>query len=171
MDLANLILAERNKEHTRYLAEEVIGNNEEAFAQLWQLVKEGEPPLPRRAAWVLELCAENHPHLTTPLLQEFVAQLEKPGHPAVGRHLAKILARRPIPEELQGILYDLCLRWILSPAQPVANKVHCMEIALGIARGNEDLAAELVLVIKDQLEFSSAGFKARARKVFKTLGV
>ena len=169
MDLAALILAERSKAYVQYLAEEVIGEDQEALAKLWELVRSGTPPIPRRAVWVLELCDANHPQLCTPYLPEFAAQLEKPGHQAIHRHLAKILARHPIPGELQGTLYDLCLRWLISGDEPVASKVHCMEIALSIARGNADLEAELAFVLNDQMEFNSAAFKARAKKVLRKL--
>ncbi len=167
--LQELIRSERSKEYVQYLADEVIGDNTRTFAELWRLVREGEPPIPQRAVWILELCEVNYPKLVKPYLGEFIAQLEHADHNAIQRHLTKILARHEIPEKYRGHLYDLSMKWIASPRIHVAIKAHSMDIACNIAMGTPDLEEELAFVIKDQLEFNTAGFKARAKKVFKKM--
>lgn len=169
MDLATIILSERSKSHTRYIADEVIRDDAEAFGKLWQLIKEGEPPLPRRSVWIMELCVVNYPDLATPYIEEYVEHLELARHNAVQRHLTKILARRKLPQTQHGKLFDLSIKWLLSPQIHVAVKAHSMDIACQIAKGNADLENELLLVIRDQMEFNTAGFKARARKIFRQL--
>ena len=53
--------------------------------------------------------------------------------------------------------------------EPIAVKVFAMTVAANICKHEPELKNELQLVIEDQLENASAGFRARAKKVFKQL--
>lgn len=168
MDLKSLILAEHSKAHTLAVARQ-IGHDTKQFAALWDLVQNGEPPLPQRASWIMDACVEAHPTLFEPYLEPATKALSLPSHNAVHRNLTKILARMHIPEELQGVLYDHCIQWLIDPAIHVAIKAHCMTIACNIAQGIPELEDELAFVIKDQMEYNSAGFRARGRNILRKL--
>lgn len=168
MDLKTAILAKHSKAQTQAITRQ-IGKNPDLFAVLWQMVLDGEPPLPQRASWILDNCVQAHPTLFEPYLEEAIAFLPLPNHNAVHRNLTKILARMDIPEDLQGQLYDLCINWLIAPQIAVAIKAHSMTIAANIAKGIPELEEELAFVINDQLEFNSKGFKARGRQVLKQL--
>ena len=168
MDLKSLILAEHSKAHTMAVAQ-FIGNDHEKFGELWELVKNGEPPVHRRAAWVMDACVEANPVLFEPYLVDAIDFLPRPNHNAIHRNLTKVLARMNIPEDLQGQLYDICLNWLISPQIHVAIKAHSMVIAYNIAKGIPELEEELAFVLKDQMEFNSAGFKSRGMKILKKM--
>lgn len=148
-----------------------IGANLELYRYLWKLVRE-ETDHSRfsRAVWVLESCSIRRPFLITSILDEIIEFLPLPNHNGTHRSLVKILAHlEHIPEQHQGILYSLCIDWLLAPKKHVAIKVHCMEIAAQIAQEEPDLQEELRLVITDQLDYNTVAFKARARKILKKL--
>lgn len=168
MDLESSLLAEHTKANAMAISK-YIGHDPDRFAELWQLIKTGEPPVPQRASWVLDTCLEAHPVLLEPYVAEAVSLLSKPNHNAVHRNLTKVLSRILIPEDLQGNLYDLCINWLINPQIAVAVKVHSMTIAANIAAGIPELEEELSFVIKDQMEFNSSGFKARGRHILKKL--
>lgn len=168
MDLKTVILADRSKAHTEAITRQ-IGDDAEQFAELWELVEQGEPPLPQKASWILDKCVEAHAQLFEPYVAPAIQMLHVPNHQAVHRTLTKVLSRVAIPEEFQGKLYDLCINWVAEPKIPVAIRVHSMSVAANIAQGIPELEEELAFVIKDQMEFGSAGFKARGRHILKKL--
>ena len=159
-----------SKQDQLHLANQ-IGSNRELYRHLWELVrKESDFSRFSRAVWVFELCSTQHPDLVYPILEEIIEFLPHPNHNGTYRSLVKILAHLDhIPEKYQGILYSLCIDWLLNPQKQVAIKVHCMSIAALIAKAEPDLQEELRLVITDQLDYNSSAFAARARKVLKKM--
>lgn len=149
---------------------EFIGNSKSRYRALWEIIKTGEPPLPQRAAWVLDETTIRHPELFDEILDEAVAFLPRENHDAVHRALTKILGLRSyLPEEHQGMLFSLAIDWMLSPTRPVAIKIHCMSMASTIAMPIPELREELAIVIKDQMDLNTVGFRSRGNKILKKL--
>lgn len=171
MQLTAVLLSEHSKACTLRIAQ-WVGHDSDRFADLWHLVRHGEPPLPARAAWAVEACAAEHAHLLLPHLPAIVQVFCEPGHHnAVHRNLGKALAGLPaIPEELQGLLYDTCLHRLADPSVHVAVQAHCMVMAAHIAAGIPELEDELRLVITEGMLHGSAAYKAKGKQVLKRLG-
>jgi len=167
-DLKEALLTEHSKSNTLRIAA-WIGDDPGRFNELWEIIKTGAPPLPQRASWVFGHCCERFPDLLKPHLDEIVSFLPLPHHNSIHRNFCKTLATIDIPEEHQGTLYSLAIDWIFSQKVPVAVKAHCMEIAYKIARPIPELREELAIVITDQMDYGSAGFKSRARIILKRL--
>lgn len=168
MNLEEALLAEHSKAQKDKIAT-IIGDSMTLFAELWEIIKTGEAPLPQRAAWVFDTCTKNYPQLFESILDDAILFLPLPNHNSIHRNISKALARIDIPEEHQGVLYSLCIDWLLSPKIEVAIKAHCMTIAYNIAAPIPELREELALVIEDQMKFNSAGFTSRGRKILKAL--
>lgn len=168
MDLKKTILAERSKVYMESIAKEV-SLEPDLFKELWEMVKKEDAPIPLRGSWIMDMAASFQPDLLVPYVIEMIAHLNLPYHNSVHRHLAKMLARAEIPEEQQGPLYDLCIDRLCNPQIHVAIKAHCMTIAFNIAKNIPELQEELALVIRDQIEYNSVGFKARGRNILKQM--
>ena len=64
---------------------------------------------------------------------------------------------------------DVCFRFLISPDEPIAVKVFAMTVAANICKHEPELKNELQLVIAEQMEKASAGFRARAKRIRKEL--
>ncbi|MCB0651443.1 MAG: hypothetical protein KDC85_09235 [Saprospiraceae bacterium] len=168
MDLREALLAEHSRAQKNIIAD-YVGDSKELFMALWKVIKSGEEPLPQRAVWALEECVSRHPGLFDHIMEEAITLLPGGHHDAFYRNITKILSQREIPEKYQGILFDLAIDWMLDPAKAVAIKAHCMTLAFNIAMPIPELREELAIVLKDQMEFNSAGFSSRGRKILKSL--
>jgi hypothetical protein len=169
MDIGEVLLVEHSRTQTD-LVIDYIGNSKNRYRDLWEIIKTGEPPLPQRAAWVLDGVTLKYPELFNDIFDEAVTFLPHENHDAVHRALAKILGLRDtIPEKHQGILFSLAIDWMMSPTKAVAIKVHCMSMACTIAMPIPELREELALVIKDQMDLNTVGFRSRGNKILKKL--
>ena len=167
-NLIDLFKVRMNKEENLNAARNII-NTPERFGELLQVIQTQDEPTAFRAAWLLEKCVLIHPDIAIPHIQPMIEILYRPFHNGVHRSVSKALIPYPIPENDRGKLYSLCIDWLLKPEIHVAIKVNCMEIAFGIAKDTPELLEELQLVIQDQIEFNTAAFAARAKKVFKQI--
>ena len=168
MDLKKILSKRHHKEEMDQIAN-YAASDPAIFAELWDLVRTGEAPLPQHGSWALSKAADKRPFFVQNHIHEMIAHLFIPNHNSVHRNLARMLSQFEIPEEEQGALYSLCIDWVLDPKKEVAIKVHGMTIAYNIAKAIPELREELALVINDQLEFNSAGFKSRGKKILKQI--
>ena len=168
MDFVNMLQV-RSGAQVRYIASEVL-KKPELLEELWQLFMTGEPPMPQYAAWAIDHIAKEDPSLFTLHAVELVKLLEAPNHHnAVHRTAAKTLSLIPVPEDWQGLLFDICLNKIMDPKEKPAIQVYCMQAAYNIAGDIPELKEELAIVIEAGLEYGSAGFQNRGMKLLKKL--
>jgi len=160
------------KEHSKPQALKIvnyIGNNPERFDELMKLFFQENYRLNQRAAWPVGIFAEKHPDFILPYLGAMINLLEKDVHNAVKRNIVRTLQYIEIPDELLGLAAENCFQLLTSNKEPVAIKVFAMTVLANICKKEPDLKQELTLVIEDQLPYASAGFKSRAKKIFKQL--
>jgi len=168
MNIREQLLVELSHFNMNYIADS-IGKSPENFQAIMKMVLEDEDPVPARAAWVAELLSQKDPSLVKPYIGKMIVGLKRFTHPGTRRNVLKILMRTEIPEEHQGLLIDICFRWIMDEEKKVAVKVYAMQIIENHIPQYPELAVELSEVIEDQFEKNSAGFKSRGRKVLKNL--
>jgi hypothetical protein len=168
MGLREDLLREFSKTHTVAIARK-IGANQEDFDELIKLFLGKEYRVTQRAAWVVSHCADEHPWLIEKHIEPMILNLEKPVNDAVKRNTLRVLRYVEIPEDLMGIAADICFKYLLSGKEPVAVKVHAMDVLFNITRKFPELKEELKLAIEDQMPFGSAGFRSRGGKILKSL--
>jgi hypothetical protein len=169
MDLKAEILREHSKLHAESLAD-WVGADRKRFRKLMELFLRGDHRVAQRSAWVVNICAESHPELIRPYLQQMIARMQQPGvHDAVRRNVVRILQFVEVPERLLGVVATACFEYLSSPAQPIAVKAFSMVVLGNIARKEPDMKRELQLVIEQQAPYASAGFRSCARKVLSRL--
>ncbi len=164
MDIKQQLIAEHSKENSQKIAK-YVGRDLRRYRKLWKLVVEAEPPIPQRAAWVLDHCPMSYTPKINPLLPEMIAHLERPSHDGVKRNIVKILAQADIPEDHSSALFDRCIEWLISAKTAIAVKAHCMDIAANIAMPYPELREEVAVVINDQMAHGSKGIVSRGKQV------
>lgn len=170
MMIENQLATRRSKEESASFAR-TIAQDQSSFLELWKVIRNGAPPLPQRGAWILEMALEHKPAWLSIIYDEAVDLLFTDQHDAVYRHLIKCLSMQSVPEKHQGRLYDLCIQNLLDPQKPVAVQVFSMSLAARIALPLPELQEELAIVIREGMEWGSAGFRSRGKKVLKELGM
>ena len=123
-----------------------------------------------RAAWMVDKIHDKHPDLVLPYLPamtDFVLTTQNAGKK---RHLLKLISLHPIPEDKMAILLNYCIEVFTSASEPVAVRVHAMQILFNISIKEPDFAGELTELIEHEIEFhGSAGIASRGKRLLKKL--
>ena len=168
------IKQELTKEQSKALVVKIrdyIGNDSKKFSELMGLFFTNDDwRLNQRAAWVLGHCMDQYPTLITPYIPKLLQNLKNKVPDAVKRNTVRCLQDVDIPEEYLGETAEICFNYLNSSEEPVAVKVFSMTVLGNICEKFPELKNELIPTIEHQLPYSSAGFKSRAKKVFKKLG-
>ncbi len=167
------IRAQLLKEHTKVNSFEIveyIGTNKKRFAELMDLFLANEKTVTQRAAWVVNFSVEAHPQLIMPHLKTIIENLRKPVHVAVKRNTVRMLTKlENIPEDLMGLVADVCFDLLASPTEGVAVRIHSMTILGELCKKEPDLGNELRVIIEEFMPHGTAGFRSRGRKTLKLL--
>jgi hypothetical protein len=170
MDLRQEILKEHSKSQAVKIAD-WIGNNEKRFAHLMELFLKDEYRVVQRAAWIVSIAAENHPTLLLPHLEVMVQRMKDENLPtAVKRNVIRVLQNIAMPEKLHGPVMDACFQFLADPKETIAVRCFSMAVLANLSKNYPEIKNELRTVIEEALQQkASAGFRARARKVIKSL--
>ena len=157
------------KEHSKLQAMKIA-----AWAEKWQqrikalvnLMVNDEYRVVQRVARVISHIAERRPVLITPYLPLLVSSMENKNAPvAAKRNVVRVLQYVEIPPTLQGPVMKICFDFLSDPKETVAVKCFSMTVLAGLSKQFPDIRNELRLLIDEQWENATAGFKARARKM------
>ncbi|MCP4312374.1 MAG: hypothetical protein GY790_14010 [Bacteroidetes bacterium] len=154
-------------EKERFIRE--VLNSRHEFNTLLDLALYDKDPLAWRAGWILDGSDELSPGLASDFISTIIQRLPKIESTGTIRCLLRLLCRYDILEEDQGILIDLCFRYLVSELYPVAVKVHAMQIIYNHVLIYPELKDELVTVISDQVDNNSVGFKSRGMRLIKKM--
>jgi hypothetical protein len=169
MNLESEILREHSRVQALRLAR-WVGSNRQRFRTLMSCFLRGDYRTTQRSAWIVGICAEQHPELVRPYLGKILARMQEPGvHDAVKRNVIRILQTVDIPRGLLGIVADICFRYLAAVDTPIAVKAFSMTVLARIAEREPDLKRELRIVIEQQLPYASPGIRARARRILKMI--
>lgn len=165
MVLLDIVLAEHSKAQCEVIVR-WVGKNQNHFNQLLELVIKGKPILLQRASWPLCNAAIANPllmkeHWKTVLKQAMKEKLPR----GVKRNMIKILAEIPFPKKLEGSVMDFCFQQLENPLEEIAVKSWAMKILMKMAMSYPDILPELKLIVEDQYDLGSAGFKAQAKRI------
>jgi hypothetical protein len=169
MDIRESLLEEHSKQQAQKIAD-WVGDDRQRFSQLLDLMLEETYRISQRAAWVMTHCLDQYPGLLQPHLKTLIRHLrDDHPHEAVRRNTVRALQFVEIPEELQGEAADICFNYLLDVNEAVAVRVHAMSVLWNICRQVPELSHELKLIIEDQWEYGTAGFRARGKKILKEI--
>jgi len=123
-----------------------------------------------RAMYLFELIHYQHPELVIPYLPAMTDFLLTTKNSSKKRHLLKLISLHEIPEENVALLLNFCIQEFTNAAEPIAVRVHAMQILFNIAQKEPDFAGELIDLIENEIEYhGSAGISSRGLKLLKKL--
>jgi len=149
-----------------------VGTNAKRFAQLMNLFLHGDQDISRRSAWVIGHCCERNPELAKPWLKTMIKKMQEPNmHNAIQRNVMRILQYVEIPSSLKGKVTNICFDFISDTKTAIAPQAFAMTVLANIAKKESDLLKELRVLVHQMLPYGTPAFRARAKKIFKNLGL
>jgi hypothetical protein len=167
-DLEAQLMAEMGRINMNIVVN-AIGENEQFFARLVELVLKGKNPVNMRAAWAMTICLESHPEWIKPHLPALLKILPLPAHPGVRRCILRSLRDTNVPARWDGYLMQHCFDWLLSSSETIATKAYSMQILYRISKRHPDIRHELYEAIEVIIPDGSAGLKSCGQKILKQL--
>lgn len=147
-----------------------LENSPEDLKILMALAMEDKHPKSWRAAYIAEKINDNHPELIAPFIPEFIYQLKEEKSTSKKRHYLKLISLHGFHRKHHSFLVDYCLKCFTSASEPVANRVHAMQILFNISEKETDLKFELLSIIEHEMELHvTPGILARGKKLKKKL--
>jgi len=168
MDFKSLLTNIPSGAEKELLIREVL-NSDQKFRILLDYTFQEKDPLAWRAAWVLDGCDEQSPGLVAEFIPDIIYKLPEMKSSGTLRCLLRLLCRYDIDEEDQGVLIDLCFKYLVSELYPVAVKVHAMQIIYQHVLIYPELKGELTTVILDQIDNNTVGFKSRGKRLIRDM--
>lgn len=165
MNIRDALAAEHSKRQTLEIVK-YVGNDPKRFRELMNVFLSDEYRPVQRSSWSVNCCVEKHPELAMPYFSKLLALLERDDvHTGAHRNILRMFQFVDIPLRHRGRLYDICTGFLNDIARPIAVRVFALAVAARIAGGQEALVNELRLLIDKHAAHSSAGLRARARRV------
>jgi hypothetical protein len=169
MDLEDLLFDSSRR--TANIAVSIIGNNPEIFKKFLDFAILDKNLYAMRAARVIQLASHHHPELIRPYIKQIISQLPTFKNDGLKRGFAKILTERSLnlDEDTQGILVNLCFKWLMDPWEKAAMKVYAMDILYKISQFYPDIKPELISTIEDQMHRSTVAVVSRGKTYLSKL--
>jgi hypothetical protein len=168
MDLRVALNVPHNKENMHRLAD-YIAAHPALIAPLLDFVADHDVKICERASWVVSLLAEKSPSLLLPYFGQIIHLLKAPKHQAVVRNIVRMWQFMEIPDQWKGEVFERCFQYVNDAKKAIAIRVFSMTVCANIAKSIPELGEELKLVIEENMNFGSAGFKNRASKILENL--
>jgi hypothetical protein len=149
--------------------QEII-HNPEYFRILLDIAFYNKEQRSWRAAYVVDKIHDTHPEMLLPFFDEMIIQLKKEKSSSKKRHFLKLISMNQVNKKHQGALVDFCLETFTSAKEPVAVRVHAMQVLFNISENEPDLKPEILSVIEHEMKYhASAGITSRGSKLAKKL--
>lgn len=169
MDIEAHLLLENSRKNWNEVMD-FVGTDEARFAQLAHLFFTGSVQIVQRASQPFGSIAEKHPHLVKPYLAQLVEHLKIDPIDAVKRNTMRIFQFIDIPDELDGDLFEIGMRYLASMDEAIAIKAFAMTVLRKICQKYPELTPELMFQIEILVkENVSAGLTNRGQHELKKL--
>ncbi len=163
------------KEHSKAQCNKIVkwvGGSQQRFDELFKLFQNDEYRVVQRAAWPVSYCISDHPEFIKKHWSKVISNLGKPNlHDAVKRNTVRFLQDIEIPKKYHGEILNICFNYLESPTESLAVKVFSMSVVGNLAKYYPEIIPELKQIVEDQAPHQTIGFRTRARKVFKQIGL
>ena len=136
--------------------------------ELWQFGITSNPAT-WRAIWVMDKIHDIRPGLIQPYLKPMVENVERLKQSGQKRHILKLLSLNPFPGEPTGSFINYCFDLLQSKSEPVAGRVHAMQVLYNITTMIPEFKNELRIVIEDAMIEGTPGIRSRGQKLLHAL--
>ncbi len=167
--LNELVKRPHNKQTINEIIE-FIGHDAKLFEELMVHFLGNNLRITQLTSWVVGHIGEKQPQLIAPYHQQMVEQLRHDDrHNAIRRNIVRLYQFVPIPELIEGELYDICMGFILDPKEAIAVKAFSMRVCELIAVKYQELIPELSDAIQNCMIDASSGIKNRGSHTLRRL--
>lgn len=140
------ILKNRSIDHWYTIIEGIL-QSPKLFTNLIDYAYDSDEVLSFRASWIMDKCAEQHPHLLNQSkITKIATRVIKHPNPSVTRASLRLLSREELPKSVLDTLVNRCFEWLAASYSPIAVKVHAMQILCNVTLKELDLKNELILL-------------------------
>ncbi|MBW6533727.1 MAG: hypothetical protein K0B11_01845 [Mariniphaga sp.] len=123
-----------------------------------------------RAAYIADKINDNHQELISPFIPEMILRLKTEKNSSKKRHYLKLISQHNFPRKFHSFLVDYCLECFSSSSEPVANRVHAMQVLFNISEKEPGFKPELLSIIEHEMELHpTPGIVSRGKKLVKKL--
>lgn len=123
-----------------------------------------------RAAWMIDKIHDKHPGLVKKYLPEITRFVTVTSSPGKKRHLLKLISLNEIENDNLAVMLNFCLNVFTNTAEPIAVRVHAMQVLYNISEKEPDLKNELIELIENEIELhNSPGLSSRGKKILHKL--
>jgi hypothetical protein len=164
------ILTDSSRKLADLVAEE-IGDNSNAFKQLYDYTMLQKKQYAMRSSRVVSILAYRYPKLIEPYFHEMIIGLESLKDTSVKRNFLQIFIRYywHENEETEGRLVNLCFDLYQKPTEPIAVRAYSLEILYRISKKIPEIKPELLSVLELAINELSGGLRGQATKIMKLL--
>lgn len=156
-------------ENLPFLINEIIRNTED-YQNLMEVALYDVNQRSWRAAYLVDKINDDYPKLLFFFLQEMIDQVLIEKSTSKKRHFLKLISLNDLTKNQQGLVFDFCIQTLKSAKEPIAVRVHAMQILHNIALKESELIPEILLILENEMEFhSTAGIISRGRKLIASL--
>ncbi len=141
------------------------GINTERIDVLWQWLNYESDPLKWRACWIFESVCLSQPEVLNQYINKIAELYPKLTHKPSRRMLGHILSETEIPEKFESDILNAAFDWLNDPDEPIAVRVHAMQIVFNLSIKYPELQQELKATLHHLYDTGSAGFRNRAGKI------
>ena len=168
MNLRDELAKPRSKRQVA-LVVHYVGNDAERFAELIEILKSDNEKICISAAWSMSHVLDENIELAYSQLSTLIQRMQDNTHISVRRCVLRAFQSMEFPSEYLGEITDLCYKYFTSQDQPAAIRIFAMTVLYNISLTIPELQHELVVLIEDRIEFESAGYQSRGKKILKDL--
>lgn len=123
-----------------------------------------------RIMYLIDKIHDERPDIVVPYFDRLTDFLFKTKNSSKKRHILKLLSMHEPDRERIVDLLDYCILTFTDPSEPVAVRVHAMQILYNISLKEPDFTVELISLIESEKEYhGSAGISSRGNKLLKKL--
>ncbi|PKP53942.1 MAG: hypothetical protein CVT92_01910 [Bacteroidetes bacterium HGW-Bacteroidetes-1] len=169
-ELTNLLNMPLLKKHILVLVT-LVEKKPDLLPLVFEILKSEKQHDVMVASWLLSHLWDSSPGLLKPWQFQIVQQVLVTKFDSVRRNLLRILDGLPILPDQMGILFDACLGWMISDNYAIAVRCNAMQILYRVCCIEPALIQEVRQHIEVLLEYGTAGFQSRGKKVLKQFDI
>ena len=156
--------------HTKTLRDEIImyvGQSPKRMKELMSFFFHEKWRYNQRSAWAVGEIGVFSPDMIQPYLAKMLEGLDNAKHIAIVRNTIKVYSEIAIPEDLEGELFDRCMKYVEDTKAAIAVRCYSVNVLETIASKYPELQEDLVAILSEHMPHGSAGFKYRCRRAIK----
>jgi len=167
--VAELLAAGHNQTNAQRIATAII-NRQYPIQELIDLFYSGDTRICQYSALPMELIAKQEPSLLYPYLDKMLAALDDPKSiNGIFRNTFRTWQFMPIPESHQGEILDKAFQYFQDHQQAIAIRVFAMTVCTNLAETFPELAPEIITIIEDNWDHTTAAWRGRGKRELKRL--